>query len=228
MGRSVIGHTGAALHATSTSPGFAVSQDGTLERVCILAVVSRAGYYRLLQEQTPDEDLQVQAAVQEIGLAHRRRSGIRRVTRALCRRKMSNGARLSRAPLLMAEGRLRQFRARGAGRQGRRPGDNECMRVALIWEAGVGAGLLLLGALMAASPMAYWRLRTAVPCLRVPMHLRQSPRDGEHEKRWSAWKLRTRSLGVCSVLLGILILSAVRHGEIPGPWPNPPYPGWPR
>ena len=103
------------------------------------------------------------------------------------------------------------------------------MRLALIWEAGAGACLLLLGALMAASPMAYWRLRVAVPWLRVPMSPRQFPNDQPaYEKRWGVWKLRTRSLGVCLVLLGILILHAAHHGEVPGPWPNPPYPGWPR
>jgi len=57
--------------------------------MCFLSGVSRAGYYRLLQERAPDEEeLEVRAAIQEVVLGHRRRYGIRRVTQELCRRGM--------------------------------------------------------------------------------------------------------------------------------------------
>ena len=58
--------------------------------MCWRAGVSRAGYYRLLQESLPDEaELEVRATIQEVALAHRRRYGIRRVTQELRRRGMS-------------------------------------------------------------------------------------------------------------------------------------------
>ena len=60
-----------------------------VERMCHLAGVSRAGYYRSLIEVAPDEEeMVVRAAIQEIVLAHRRRYGIRRVTKTLHRRGM--------------------------------------------------------------------------------------------------------------------------------------------
>ena len=61
----------------------------SIERMCQLAQVSRAGFYRSLQEQEPDRaDMEVRSAIQEIALAHRRRYGYRRVTVELGRQGM--------------------------------------------------------------------------------------------------------------------------------------------
>ena len=58
----------------------------SIERMCQLASVSRAGFYRSLQEQKPvEEDMAVRAAIQEIFAEHKRRYGYRRVTHALTR-----------------------------------------------------------------------------------------------------------------------------------------------
>ncbi|HVX57258.1 MAG TPA: IS3 family transposase [Candidatus Saccharimonadales bacterium] len=55
--------------------------------MCLAAGVSRASYYRDLQEKEPDqEQLLVRAAIQEVVLQHRRRYGYRRVTAELRRR----------------------------------------------------------------------------------------------------------------------------------------------
>lgn len=57
--------------------------------MCYVAGVSRAGYYRQLEEQEPDEaEMLVRIAIQEIALAHHRRYGYRRVTKELHRRGM--------------------------------------------------------------------------------------------------------------------------------------------
>ena len=57
--------------------------------MCQLAGVSRAGYYRNLRVVEPDkEELEVRAAIQEVVLQHRRRYGIRRVTRIVRGRGM--------------------------------------------------------------------------------------------------------------------------------------------
>jgi putative transposase len=57
--------------------------------MCQLAGVSRAGYYRQLEESEPDEaEMALQTAVQEIVLGHHRRYGYRRVTAELHRRGM--------------------------------------------------------------------------------------------------------------------------------------------
>jgi putative transposase len=57
--------------------------------MCYLAGVSRAGYYRELQEKAPDEaEMAVRTAAQEIVLAHHRRYGYRRITADLHRRGM--------------------------------------------------------------------------------------------------------------------------------------------
>jgi transposase InsO family protein len=54
--------------------------------MCHLAVVSRAGYYRHLEEVAPDEaEMAARAAIQEVVLRHRRRYGYRRVTEDLHR-----------------------------------------------------------------------------------------------------------------------------------------------
>ena len=55
-----------------------------VDRMCELAQVSRAGYYRYLQERAPkEEETEVQAQIQEIVLAHGRRYGCRRVAKEL-------------------------------------------------------------------------------------------------------------------------------------------------
>ena len=61
----------------------------SVERMCHLAQVSRAGFYRSLKEQMPvEESMEVRSAIQEIALQHRRRYGYRRVTAELRRRGM--------------------------------------------------------------------------------------------------------------------------------------------
>jgi len=61
----------------------------SIERMCQLAGVSRAGFYRSLQEQYPEEeDMEVRSAIQQIALAQRRRYGYRRIGRELKRRGM--------------------------------------------------------------------------------------------------------------------------------------------
>ena len=58
----------------------------SIERRCQLAGVSRAGFYRSLQEHLPkEEDMEVRSAVQRIALEHRRRYGYRRITAELRR-----------------------------------------------------------------------------------------------------------------------------------------------
>jgi hypothetical protein len=61
----------------------------SIERMCQLAQVSRAGFYRYLHGPAPAEQcMTVRSAVQEIALEHRRRYGYRRVTAELRRRGM--------------------------------------------------------------------------------------------------------------------------------------------
>jgi putative transposase len=61
----------------------------SIERMCQLARVSRAGFYRSLQERVPlEESMEVRSAIQQIALEHRRRYGYRRVTKELRRRGM--------------------------------------------------------------------------------------------------------------------------------------------
>ena len=61
----------------------------SIERMCELARVSRAGFYRSLQERLPgEEDVEVRSVIQRIALEHRRRYGYRRVTAELRRRGM--------------------------------------------------------------------------------------------------------------------------------------------
>ncbi len=69
-----------------------------IERMCRLAEVSRAGFYRSLQEQRPaEEDMEVRSAIQQIVVEHRRRYGYRRVTAELRRRGMAvNHKRVAR------------------------------------------------------------------------------------------------------------------------------------
>jgi len=59
----------------------------SIERMCYLAQVSRAGFYRSLRASQPvAEDMDVRTAIQGIAVAHRRRYGYRRITAALRRR----------------------------------------------------------------------------------------------------------------------------------------------
>jgi putative transposase len=61
----------------------------SIERMCLLARVNRAGFYRFLQERLPqEEETEVRSTIQQIAVEHRRRYGCRRVTRELKRRGM--------------------------------------------------------------------------------------------------------------------------------------------
>ncbi|MFI5305085.1 MAG: IS3 family transposase [Nitrospiria bacterium] len=73
--------------------------------MCQLAGISRASFYRSLQEDQPaEEEMEVRSAIQQIVLEHRRRYGYRRVTAELRRRGMLvNHKRVSR---LMREDNL--------------------------------------------------------------------------------------------------------------------------
>jgi transposase InsO family protein len=60
-----------------------------IERMCELARVSRASFYRSLKEQRPaEEETEVRSAIQQIALEHRRRYGYRRICEELRRRGM--------------------------------------------------------------------------------------------------------------------------------------------
>ena len=79
----------------------------SIERMCHLAQVSRAGFYRSLQQQQPvAEEMEVRSAVQQIVLAHRRRYGYRRVAAELRRQGLlvnhKRVARLMREDNLLA------------------------------------------------------------------------------------------------------------------------------
>ena len=61
----------------------------TVERMCELGPVSRAGFYRFLQEERPiEEEMEVRSAIQQIAVEHRRRYGYRRISAELRRRGM--------------------------------------------------------------------------------------------------------------------------------------------
>jgi len=58
----------------------------SIERMCQLAQVSRAGFYRSFKEEEPQaEEMEMRSAIQQIFLEHRRRYGYRRVTETLRR-----------------------------------------------------------------------------------------------------------------------------------------------
>src|SRR5437016_13413910 len=84
----------------------------SIERMCQLAQVSRAGFYRSLQERQPvEEEMEVRSTIQQIALEHRRRYGYRRVTAELRRRGMIvNHKRVSR---LMREDNFLAVQPRG-------------------------------------------------------------------------------------------------------------------
>jgi transposase InsO family protein len=77
----------------------------SVERMCPVAAVSRASFYRWLEPSMPvEEEMEVRAAIQAVVLEHRRRYGYRRVTRELRRRGMIvNHKRVAR---LMSEDNL--------------------------------------------------------------------------------------------------------------------------
>lgn len=77
----------------------------SIERMCQLARVSRASFYRSLQQRQPEqEEMEVCSAIQQIALSHRRPYGYRRITAELHRRGMIvNHKRVLR---LMREDRL--------------------------------------------------------------------------------------------------------------------------
>lgn len=61
----------------------------SVERMCRVAVVSRAGYYRSFQEHSPvEEEMLVRSTIQQIVVEHRRRYGYRRVWKELRDRGM--------------------------------------------------------------------------------------------------------------------------------------------
>jgi putative transposase len=61
----------------------------SVERMCQLVQVSRAGFYRHLQMRAPmEESMTVRSAIQEIALENRRRYGYRRITAELRQRGM--------------------------------------------------------------------------------------------------------------------------------------------
>ena len=61
----------------------------SIERMCQITGVSRAGFYRSLQERAPvEEDMEVRSEIQKIFAEHKRRYGYRRVSAELRRRGM--------------------------------------------------------------------------------------------------------------------------------------------
>jgi putative transposase len=61
----------------------------SIERKCQLAGVSRAGFYRSLQDRAPvEEDMEVRNVIQQIAVEHRRQYGYRRISAELRRRGM--------------------------------------------------------------------------------------------------------------------------------------------
>jgi putative transposase len=70
----------------------------SIERMCVLARVSRAVFYRYWQERAPvEEEMEVRSAIQQIAVEHRRRYGYRRVTAELRRRGLAvNHKRVAR------------------------------------------------------------------------------------------------------------------------------------
>jgi putative transposase len=68
-----------------------MSRQGSLsiERMCQLVQVSRAGFYRSLQEQSlSQEEMEVRSVIQQIAVEHRRRYGYRRISAELRHRGM--------------------------------------------------------------------------------------------------------------------------------------------
>jgi putative transposase len=56
----------------------------SVERMCCLVQVSRAGFYRSLKARDPDlEEMELRSAIQSVAVEHRRRYGYRRITAEL-------------------------------------------------------------------------------------------------------------------------------------------------
>jgi len=83
----------------------------SIERMCELARVSRASFYRSFKEKRPiEEEMEVRSAIQQIAVEHRRRYGYRRISAELRRRGMRvNHKRVMR---IMAEDNLLAVRTR--------------------------------------------------------------------------------------------------------------------
>ena len=83
----------------------------SIERMCQLAQVSRAGFYRSLAEKKPlEEEMEMRAAIQQIALEHRRRYGYRRIAAELRRQGMQiNHKRVAR---IMREDNLLAVRSK--------------------------------------------------------------------------------------------------------------------
>jgi transposase InsO family protein len=84
----------------------------SIERMCQLAPLSRAGFYRYLEERAPaEEDMIVRSSIEQIALEHRCRYGYRRVTAELRRGGMrvnhKRVARILREDNLLALQRCR-------------------------------------------------------------------------------------------------------------------------
>lgn len=84
----------------------------TIERMCQLAQVSRAGLYRFLNppETAGDDEIELRAHMQKIALAHRRNYGYRRMTREL--RDQGRPVNHKRVARLMREDNLLSLRRR--------------------------------------------------------------------------------------------------------------------
>ena len=84
--------------ASTTKSEMPLQGSLSIERMCQLAQVSRAGFYRFLQSQAPaEEDMILRSTIQEIAVKHRQRYGYRRVTAELRRSGiMVNHKRVSR------------------------------------------------------------------------------------------------------------------------------------
>jgi hypothetical protein len=70
----------------------------SIERMCQLGEVSRAGFYRHFQARAPiEENMKVRSAIQGIALEHRKRYGYRHITAELRRRGLAvNHKRVAR------------------------------------------------------------------------------------------------------------------------------------
>jgi transposase InsO family protein len=61
----------------------------SIERMCRVSGVSRAGFYRSFEERMPvEEEMEARSAIQQIAVEHRRRYGYRRIAAELRRRGM--------------------------------------------------------------------------------------------------------------------------------------------
>jgi hypothetical protein len=61
----------------------------SIGRMCPLAGVSRAGFYRSLPDRAPvEEEMETRSAMQRVFVEHKRRYGYRRITAELRRRRM--------------------------------------------------------------------------------------------------------------------------------------------